>query len=327
VPFSHSTTTSSGSGSDPRVDLPVVGFSTNVWDNPADIVGHLEFLAQHFSHLEFEIAEEAQEVLFAAGAEEYERIVEGVRRTIDEQGLDLSVHAAWWGPHTDLCSDDDRELEASVALLKRGIDVAADFGVDKLTYHPGHKPKGPTRNFVDVLSRSLERVLGYADRRKVTLCLENMGADRPRYVTFTPDELQRISATTGTALTLDVIHLASLSPDRAFFLESIEGLAPYSRTVHVADMLGSKHAHLPIGEGDLGLAEVLTTLGRYGYKGAAIVEEFVRRYPPEVYLARAVEFRDAWEGRPSRPGLAPASPRHTPHQEESGKGRGRDTDG
>jgi sugar phosphate isomerase/epimerase len=274
---------------------PTIGFSTNVYDNPADIVGHLGFLAQHFDDIEMEIAEEAQDVLFRAGPHQYEHIVTGVRDVVAAHDLGLSVHAAWFGPHTDLCADDDAERQASVVLLGRAIRFAADVGVSHVTYHPGYRNGKSNAQLIETLQRSLAQISGLTSELGVTLCLENMGASRPRFVVFTPEEHVSLCAGTGTALTLDVVHLASVYQDRSAFHDALQAVVPYVRIAHVADMPGQKHAHLPLGVGDFDLNYVLDVMGSMGFRGAAIVEEFVRKYPPELYLERALSFRDEWD--------------------------------
>lgn len=275
-------------------ELPAVGFSTNVYDNPADIVGHLKFLAGYFDDIEMEIAEEAQDVLFGAGPAEYEQIVAGVRGVMDEHGLDMSVHAAWFGSATDLSAADEDERAASKALLSRSLRFARDIGVSRVTYHPGYRTGRSTTDCLGTLKRSITEMQPLAADCGVTLCLENMGANRPRLVTPTPGQLADLCESTGTALTLDVTHLATIYKDERAFDDALAQVVPYTQTVHISDLPDRKHAHFPIGEGNFDLAGALRRLGELGYHGAAIVEEFVKKYPPELYLERAAEFRRGW---------------------------------
>lgn len=274
---------------------PEIGFSTNIWDNPADIVGHLDFLAQHFTDIEFEIAEEAQEVLFSATPTEYEKIVEGMRTVIDQYGLDLSVHAAWYGPHTDLCAPDEEERAESINLLRRAVHLAADLDVKRVTYHPGYQSRRKNPELLDVLRSSLDRLQPLLSRTGVLLCVENMGSTRPRYVVFEPEEHIALCESTGTALTLDVPHLATVHLPRGDYQEALEAVAPYVQTAHISDIKGADHTHLPIGMGDFDLWGSLETLGRFGFGGSAVVEEFAQGYRPEDYFERAIEFRTRWD--------------------------------
>ncbi|MEU2711041.1 sugar phosphate isomerase/epimerase family protein [Streptomyces sp. NPDC007205] len=279
---------------------PRIGFSTNIWDNPAEIVEHLEFLAGHFTDIEFEIAEEAQEVLFGADGPEYERIVDGMRHVIDKHGLDVSVHAAWYGPHTDLVSPDERERAESISYLRRAVHLAADLNVQRVTYHPGYMSRRPNDVLLDVLRSSLDRVQPLLSRTGVQLCIENMGANRPRYVVFSPEEHVELCRSTGTWMTLDVPHLATVHLPRGDYDEALAMVAPYVRTAHIADIKGADHTHIPIGEGDFDLWGSLETLGTYGFDGAAVVEEFAKGYQPEQYLEAALDFRRRWDAEGAR---------------------------
>lgn len=274
---------------------PRIGFSTNIWDNPAEIVEHLEFLAGHFRDLEFEIAEECQEVLFGATATEYEKIVDGMRGVIETHRLDLSVHAAWYGPHTDLCSPDEDERAESINLLRRAVHLAADLGVQRVTYHPGYASRRSNPVLLDILRSSLDRLQPLLSRTGILLCVENMGSNRPRYVVFEPEEHVALCESTGTALTLDVPHLATVHLPRGDYHEALEAVAPYVQTAHISDIKGADHTHLPIGKGDFDLWGSLEKLGRFGYGGAAIIEEFAQGYQPEDYLSRALDFRARWD--------------------------------
>lgn len=279
---------------------PRIGFSTNIWDNPAEIVEHLEFLAGHFTDIEFEIAEEAQEVLFGATGPEYERIVEGMRGVIDKHGLDVSVHAAWYGPHTDLVSPDEQERAESINYLRRAVHLAADLDVQRVTYHPGYMSRRPNDVLLDVLRSSLDRVQPLLSRTGVQLCIENMGANRPRYVVFSPEEHVELCRSTGTWMTLDVPHLATVHLPRGDYDEALDMVAPYVRTAHIADIKGADHTHIPIGEGDFDLWGSLEKLGTYGFDGAAVVEEFAKGYKPEQYLEAALDFRRRWDAEGAR---------------------------
>ena len=279
------------------LDRLSIGFSTNIWDNPADIVGHLNFLAQYFDELEFEIAEEAQDVLFGATPTEYAAIVEGVRRTMEKHHINMSVHAAWFGRFTDLCSPDDDERNGSIELLLRAVRFARDLGIDRVTYHPGYMSGRSNAELLDVLRGSLDEIVPAASAAGITLCAENMGANRPRYIVLDPQEQVELCRNTGTAITLDVPHLATVHLKRGDFDEALATVAPYVQTAHIADIQGTKHTHLPIGEGNFDLWRALEKLEGYGFTGPAIIEEFAQGYTPEDYLTAGLAFSAKWLAR------------------------------
>lgn len=278
-----------------RETRPRIGFSTNIWDNPGNIAEHLEFLAEHFTELEFEIAEEAQEVLFGATESEYRTIVADVRSVIARRGVDLSVHAAWWGQHTDLCAKNPDERRMSIEYLRRAIVFASGVGAERVTYHPGYHARRSNDELAEILCDSLRKLEPLYRSAGVKLCVENMGAERPRYVVFSPEEHAQICSVTGTFVTLDVPHLATVHLPRNDFDEALTTLAPFIQTLHIADIQDFEHSHLPIGEGNFDLWGSLEKLGALGVDAPAIVEEFAEGYEPQDYLDAALKFRTEWD--------------------------------
>jgi nitrite reductase/ring-hydroxylating ferredoxin subunit len=143
-------------------------------------------------------------------------------------------------------------------------------------------------------------VVRYAVPKSVQVCLENMGDERPSYIVHSVDEQIALCRATGAKVTLDVIHLRSRYDDEGVFLDALRQIAPYVANVHIADMKGRNHAHVPIGDGDFPLNEVLYRLGEADYAGAVIVEEFVRTCDFQRFLDKAIDFRAHVEGGRTR---------------------------
>jgi sugar phosphate isomerase/epimerase len=278
-------------GAAPALTLPDIGISTNIFNNPADVVGYVSMLGEHFHTVELELAEEARETVLETTPEGYRATVQGLRKVVADKGLDLHVHAPWFGPYTNLAAADEDQRKGSIELLRQSMRFCAEVGCALLTYHPGHRKDLDDAALIANLKASLHELAPEAERLGVTLCLENMGNERPNYLILEPAALLDLCQETGSRLTLDVIHLASLIPVGPSLDDALTLLAPVSRNLHVADMKGLRHRHLPIGVGDLPLTDLLTTLARAGFRGSAIVEEFIRDYTPEFYLEKAVTYR------------------------------------
>lgn len=294
----------------PAIDpgaLPDVGFSTNVLNHPrnrhqppGEVGAAVDFLGRHFRSVEIEISEDAQAAIFGATPAGYDRIVEEVRAAASRHGLRLSVHAAWFGDHTNISAADPAEREASIALLRRSLRFAHDVGARPVSFHPGYHEGQPRERFVENLERSLEVILPEAEALGLSMCLENMGDDRPSYIVLDEAEQVDLCRRTGLRIALDVIHLRSIHEEEGAFFGALEELAPHVGNVHIADMRGASHAHLPIGDGDYPLTRVLQRLGAHGYRGGAIVEEFVRSREFDVFLERAQAYREWLGARPAR---------------------------
>jgi sugar phosphate isomerase/epimerase len=269
-----------------------IGFSNNIYDNPADVVGSARQISEDFRVIEIELAEEAQPAVFDANPEDYTGIVRGLRTLAQERRLCYSVHAAWYGPHTNLTSPDSAERRASAALLARSIRFAADIGANIVTCHPGYRRGQDDQQLVENLVDSLDDVRDLTASEGITLCVENMGAERPSHALLPMEKMFEVSERANVSVCMDIVHLASVFPAERALFDAMAAMAPIVRHVHLSDMIRPKHKHLPIGKGDLPLEDILRQLAMINYRGQAIVEEFTPGWPPEEYLSGAVAFRD-----------------------------------
>lgn len=270
---------------------PRIGFSTNVFDNPADIVGTTQAILQDFPDIEIEIEDEAKDFLRDASTDEYGQTTTRLRALLQGGDRQVSVHAPYLSrSSTNLASPDAQERAVAVAQIRQAIAFCADIGGDRVTYHPGFNEPGFTKAaLTDNLKRSIEALQKDAAERGVMLCLENMGNGRPKYLVYSAEEHVALHRETGTWVTLDLVHLASwcLPADR--MAHEMAVYAPISRNIHFNDMPAEQHRHVPPGDGVLPLHEMLKTMWSLGYRDAAIVDEFARPIPPERYVTRARE--------------------------------------
>ena len=123
------------------------------------------------------------------------------------------------------------------------------------------------------------------------MCVENMGSHRPAQVVLSLEEQKQVCERSGTAVCLDIVHLASVFPEEQETLRAIRGIAPLVKHVHLADTVRPAHRHIPIGKGDLPLEAILSQLKEVGYSGQAVVEEYNRGWSPKEYVSGALEFR------------------------------------
>ncbi|MCA3088175.1 MAG: sugar phosphate isomerase/epimerase [Rhodocyclaceae bacterium] len=277
-----------------------IGISTNILDNPRNVLGSVEQLGKDFDAIEIEIAEEAQELILGSDRDAAEKETNRLKSFLTQSRVHASVHAAWFGKDTDLAAANENERQRSLALLRRSISFAQDLGVSQVTFHPGYVKKQSQSQQIFNLKTSLKEIVPEAAARGVTLTMENMGAERPAFCIFTPFELVELCEETGMRLTLDIIHLASLIPHGSVeFDTALAKLLPFTDELHIADMKGQCHRHLPIGVGDFPLMEILLRIEKLGFSGAAIVEEFVKEYSAEIYIQRAKAFKTRFDDRDS----------------------------
>ncbi len=139
-----------------------------------------------------------------------------------------------------------------------------------------------------------------AAQHSIQLCLENTGDDRPTFLLFSPAQYIDLARQTGTFLTLDLIHHASLFfeddyPNEQFFQTAAEML-PYVRNVHIADMRIPQHIHLPMGQGNLPVSDLLQFLADYNYRGNVIIEETGGGFSSQQFVAAAKAFKANYVG-------------------------------
>lgn len=270
--------------------IPEIGFSTNVLNNPADVLKSVEIVSQHFKKIELELGDDAELTVYQANPSQYKDIVDAMKRLIIGQDISLSIHAPFVGHN--LAAEDERERRESIERLMKTIFFARDIGSKKVTFHPGLNGQRPNEKTMLPLMRSLEKIVPKASEMKVQLCLENMGNERPAYIVYTPEEQKHVAQEAGVEIALDVIHLASVLSVGSEFYEGLEILAPHIASLHVADMLVPSHVHLPIGNGNLPLTPILKKLYSLGYRGPAIVEEFDGVTGYEFFIERARAYRN-----------------------------------
>lgn len=285
-----------------RTYMPTIGFSTNVLHHPtntaiavADVAAAVAFLCERFDAVEIELSEDAQSAVLECDDASYGQIVASIRETARRTGARLSVHAPWFGDATNLAAKSEEERRQSIELLGRAVQFTADIGSRLVTCHPGYHEGQTAEIFNRHLHDSLGVVVREAASMGVQVCLENMGDERPSYIVHSVEEQIALCLATGAKVTLDVIHLRSRYDNESDFLDSLVRIAPHVANVHIADMKGRNHAHVPIGDGDFPLEEVLRRLGEAGYIGAAIVEEFVRTCDFQRFLDKAIDFRGRYD--------------------------------
>jgi len=270
---------------------PRIGFSTNVFDNPADIATTVAEILDHFADIEIELEDDAKNVVFSATTTEYRYLTAKLATLLASGNRQISVHAPYLSRSTDLASNDDSIRSEAIDQVTRAIRFCADIGGDRVTYHPGFLAQGDDRSVLTAnLKRSIEQLQRVAGSAGVCLCLENMGAGRPKYLVYSPEEHVALHRETGTQLTLDLVHLATWCATQEAMDEQMAIYAPITANIHVNDMPAGKHRHVPLGQGVLPVAHMLRRMGELGYSGAAIIDEFARPATPDSYLSCTKQF-------------------------------------
>jgi sugar phosphate isomerase/epimerase len=185
--------------------------------------------------------------------------------------LDLSVHA----PLSDinLASLNETMRQASLAEMRRAVDVAADWGAGWMVFHPGHLSGVGAMGHELALNRlrdSLEELLAYAAERGLSLSLENH--HRTGDLASSLAELRGILSWFDDRLgfTLDIGHAYLVAGDAV--PDYIIELGPSLRSLHIDDNAGEGDVHAALGLGKIRLDDVFQALQEIGYDGDLVLE-------------------------------------------------------
>jgi sugar phosphate isomerase/epimerase len=199
-----------------------------------------------------------------------------VRRRLQSLGLALVCGAGGrfaMGPEPhrpSLLEADPQARGERLRYLTRAIRAASDLGASVLTFHSGPLVGGEEAWGWGILTDALERLLAEAGRTGVTLALEfhpamfvsNLSRCR---------EVSRLLAEAGNIrMTLDIGHVQCT--EGRSIPEVIAEVAGEVCAVHLEDIRGREHRHLPIGEGEISFGPVFEAFRRTSYAGVVAAE-------------------------------------------------------
>ena len=102
------------------------------------------------------------------------------------------------------------------------------------------------------------------------------------------EELRRSIDSAALRLTLDLGHVACVESEP--IPEVVRRHAPELANVHVEDIAGRRHEHLPFGEGEIDFPPVLEALREVGFAGLVGVELSRHSHDAPRQAARSLEF-------------------------------------
>jgi D-psicose/D-tagatose/L-ribulose 3-epimerase len=153
-----------------------------------------------------------------------------------------------------------------VEFLCRALEVAAETGADAMSFWAGVPKSGVApAEALDWLRSGAEQVARHAERLGTTAALE----PEPGMLIETADDWAAL-AIPGLKLALDTGHcLVTGERDPA---AAVRHFAPHIGTVSIEDMKRGVHIHLPFGEGDMDIPEILNALTAIHFDKLVCVE-------------------------------------------------------
>ena len=209
---------------------------------------------------------------------------ETLARQVKEAGLDFVDAHAPFGPQLDLCCPDQGMRPFLLASHKLHIEICAMMGVSTLTIHVGNmnryaKPGGKRMEiqpFLDLTCESLAELLPLAEKRGVTICIENIWNPNNQ-----PEQLLYIKSqfpTDALGFCFDAGH-ANIMEKKTDAPESnanvcwgicglpvqwqtgvVEEMLPHIVNCHLHDNDGLKDQHIMPGLGNVDWKRIVTQL-------------------------------------------------------------------
>ena len=232
------------------------------------ILAEIEAIAQlGFDYLELAMdAPMAQHSIIAANKA-------AISSALQANGLGLVCHLPTFVSTADLT---ESLRKASIAEMRRSLDVAAELGARKVVLHPsitsglGVFVLDTVRGYANEF---LAEMVAAAQAMSMTICLENMF---PRYMMgVEPGEFEAIFKLFPTLkMTLDTGH-ANIAGERTNrLMRLVEQFGSQIGHLHFSDNLGKRDDHLAVGQGTVNFAELVQRLKEIGYDQTITLEIF-----------------------------------------------------
>src|SRR5919202_5610867 len=190
-------------------------------------------------------------------------VPEEVRSLLDETGLGLVGHTAWYLP---IASPFSALRAAARGLLLGAFDVFAALGAAQVNVHPDPVMRSYPRD--DVLAGNVDAVAELAQaaaERGLALMVENMGRSFGAAAELAP----LLEAHPGVLFHLDVGHAHVAGGTTGELLAAFGDRLAH---VHASDNFGLDDLHLPLGAGSVVWRDAVDALRRAGYDGTVTLE-------------------------------------------------------
>lgn len=195
-------------------------------------------------------------------------------RGLHNDGLRISLHMPIHG--VNLTWPVRSVAAASLAEVRRTVELAGEISADVVVIHPGKVPEEYV-GFSQWMERSRELLrfalallIPKAEKLGVHLALENLGGTRDRGLVQSAEEhLALLQEFPGLWACFDLGHLHTLGGSPKEYIKSV---FPRLIHVHLHDNCGDWDAHLALGEGTAPWLETLQTLEDLGFSGRIVLE-------------------------------------------------------
>ena len=269
------------------------GFSTNLFTRDTLETALERIAAAGFRRVEI-LADSPHAELCSGHPEDYSHLPELLRSLgLEVCNVNANTVRCMSGTGADdffafrpsLDDPDPRRRRERLRYCRRAVRLAALLGSPLVTVCSGPPAKGLSRHeSISILHDTLGELIDYADEHGVRVALEY---EPGLVVGNAAAALSLIRYHRLLSLNLDVGHAAVAGED---VFEVMDAFAGRIANVHLEDIKGREHVHLPPGEGDLDLEGIVRALDEAGFEGTAVFELYSCADRPAQALAAAAAF-------------------------------------
>jgi len=226
---------------------------------------------------------DAMEIEFVRGVKMSDELASRTRRTAEELGVKLTVHAPYY---INLLSDDGSKVEASIKRILASARAGFKAGAWSVVFHPGYYGKLSSEKGIMRVREALKNILRILGDEGINIWIrpETMGG----LAEFGSLEevLKVVDGLDNASITIDFAHLyaRSLGKFNSYeeFTKALNLIESYlgsealrSMHIHISGMEYGKRGekkHLPLQESDFRWEEVIRALIDYKVAGVIICE-------------------------------------------------------
>jgi sugar phosphate isomerase/epimerase len=211
--------------------------------------------------------------------------VPAIKGMLEAFSLRVVGHTA---PFLPIASPVEELRRAALFEFCRCVDVFQRLGASWMNVHPGASPMHNRAFTVEQNLKSLQELVAYGRNAGVGVMIENL----PGQFNTAQELSELLDPLPELGLHLDIGHANLMTPANTTN-EIVAAYGERLRHVHLHDNRGGHlDLHLPLGAGDIDLAESLRTLTSCGYDATITLEVFST--DPNHLLRSRDLLRQAW---------------------------------
>ncbi|MBQ7175822.1 MAG: sugar phosphate isomerase/epimerase [Victivallales bacterium] len=206
-------------------------------------------------------------------------MMDKLEKEMDDAGLSFVDSHAPFGQFMDLNVPEENYRRQMLLRHKLHINIAADMGVNTIAIHVGneyYRPQIPLDKQIALICDALEDLLPVAEKRKVTICIENIWCrlNTPEVLLFIKEKFP----SEALGFCFDAGHANNVDKGRHFERNSVfdsyvlthtpaeydahvqEKMLPHIVNCHLHDNDGQYDTHINVGDGNTDWEKVIKLL-------------------------------------------------------------------